>query len=305
MNFKLFACAAVAVATVAIAGQASAQATITDAGNGYAVGVSASGALYNGADGTGFRRLSDGYDPIQPGTPRDSWGVSAGGSSAWSDPQFYGDSGITSSGLVAGANSAMGTTVTDFGLTVVQNYSFIDGNILRIDTSVTNTTAGALSDVLFQHNVDWDIDPTATEESIFGPSGSSYLVVEGSNYGFENPDPSQPYLFGCLADCNAGPGDLGAGIRINLGSLVSGATRRFTYFYGVSASGQTPANLVAQGHAAGAQFIIAGSSNNSDGPDNSAFIGVASVPEPATWAMLILGFFGLGSALRRRRAVVA
>lgn len=28
---------------------------------------------------------------------------------------------------------------------------------------------------------------------------------------------------------------------------------------------------------------------------------VGGVPEPATWAMLILGFFGLGSALRRQR----
>jgi hypothetical protein len=25
------------------------------------------------------------------------------------------------------------------------------------------------------------------------------------------------------------------------------------------------------------------------------------VPEPATWAMLIFGFFGLGSALRRQK----
>jgi hypothetical protein len=29
--------------------------------------------------------------------------------------------------------------------------------------------------------------------------------------------------------------------------------------------------------------------------------GVTAVPEPATWAMLILGFFGIGAALRRRR----
>ena len=304
MNFKLFACAAVAVAGIAVAGQASAQATITDAGGTVAVGLSSYGALYNGNDGTGFRRTADGFDPIQPGTPRDSWGLSAGGSSAWSDPQFFGDSGITSGGLVAGANSAVATAVTDFGFTVLQNYSFVDG-ILRIDTSVTNNTADAVSDVLFQRNVDWDIDPTAFDEKIFGPSGSSSLVIEGSNYGFENPDAAQPYSFGCLADCNAGPGDLGAGIRINLGSLMGGATRKFTYFYGISTLGQTPAGLIAAGHAAGAQFIIGGRSNNSDGPDNSAFIGVAGVPEPATWAMLILGFFGLGSMLRRRRAVAA
>jgi len=35
------------------------------------------------------------------------------------------------------------------------------------------------------------------------------------------------------------------------------------------------------------------------GPD------VGGVPEPATWAMMILGFFGLGSTLRCRRALTA
>jgi hypothetical protein len=300
MSFKLFACAAVAVASIAVAGQASAQATITDAGGGYSVGVSASGALYNGNDGTGFRRLSDGYDPIQPGIPRDSWGLSAGGSAAWSDPEHIGDSGLLSGGLVAGPNSAVGTAVTDFGFTVAQSYSFIDGNILRIDTSVTNDNADAVADVLFQRNVDWDFDAS---DVVFGPSGASYLVVDSSYYGFEDPNASSPYGFSCFLGCNAGPDDLGGGIKINLGNLLGGATRKFTYFYGISAGGQTPANLIAQGHAAGAQYIIAGRSGD-DGA-NSAFIGVASVPEPATWAMLILGFFGLGAMLRRRRALAA
>jgi hypothetical protein len=32
---------------------------------------------------------------------------------------------------------------------------------------------------------------------------------------------------------------------------------------------------------------------------------VSAVPEPATWAMLIIGFFGLGSAIRSKRARLA
>jgi hypothetical protein len=32
---------------------------------------------------------------------------------------------------------------------------------------------------------------------------------------------------------------------------------------------------------------------------------VAGVPEPATWAVMIVGFFGLGAALRRRRPAMA
>lgn len=32
---------------------------------------------------------------------------------------------------------------------------------------------------------------------------------------------------------------------------------------------------------------------------------LAAVPEPATWAVMIVGFFGLGAALRRRRVAMA
>nr|WP_240606360.1 PEPxxWA-CTERM sorting domain-containing protein [Phenylobacterium kunshanense] len=40
--------------------------------------------------------------------------------------------------------------------------------------------------------------------------------------------------------------------------------------------------------------------------DNIRLTGsVAAVPEPATWAMMLLGFFGLGSTIRARRSVLA
>ena len=42
-------------------------------------------------------------------------------------------------------------------------------------------------------------------------------------------------------------------------------------------------------------------------PSFAAFeaIGFNAVPEPATWAMMLLGFLGMGAALRRRRASAA
>jgi hypothetical protein len=43
----------------------------------------------------------------------------------------------------------------------------------------------------------------------------------------------------------------------------------------------------------------------SDSPDQRFTIDVASVPEPSTWAMMILGFCGLGYMACRRRKVYA
>lgn len=39
--------------------------------------------------------------------------------------------------------------------------------------------------------------------------------------------------------------------------------------------------------------------------DNVAMAANAGVPEPATWALMIMGFGGAGAALRRRRVAVA
>ena len=90
---------------------------------------------------------------------------------------------------------------------------------------------------------------------------------------------------------------------------------RFSYFYGLNTIGGSLDTLVAQGQAAGATYIIGTqSSDNGDYPllgVNSAILGVSDVlktggvPEPATWAMMLMGFFGLGSVVRRRRVLTA
>lgn len=59
----------------------------------------------------------------------------------------------------------------------------------------------------------------------------------------------------------------------------------------------------------GAYTLEIGVVNNTDGDNASRLvvdnIRVDAVPEPATWAMMILGFFGLGTMLRRRKLSVA
>jgi hypothetical protein len=51
--------------------------------------------------------------------------------------------------------------------------------------------------------------------------------------------------------------------------------------------------------------IILSSTSNSFEVDNAAgtFIGAGAVPEPATWAMMIMGFGAMGTVLRRRNVL--
>lgn len=75
---------------------------------------------------------------------------------------------------------------------------------------------------------------------------------------------------------------------------------------GVGDYGHTPWNPFSVVLAAGTYTFEAGVSNASDPFDPSFLIldgiTLAEVPEPGTWALILTGFFGLGAALRRRRA---
>ena len=310
MKSVLFAAAAVAAATVAV--QAHAQ-VIADSSGQYAAGIGSNGELYDAGSGVGFVRFIDGFDPLSPGTPRDSWSLATSLSVAYADGQYFGVQGLTTS-VVAGANTATATSLTDSGFSVTQAYSFVgDGNILRIDTTVTN-----LSDytqhALFGRDVDWDVAPTSLSENTVGPFGTNPFVIDASYLGFEDPSADVPYAFSCSGGCNE-LGDVGAGIKLDLGWFGVGSYSTFTYYYGLSGLGSNLDALVSQGQAAGATYILGTQSSEADPYPalgaNAAILGVGNVvhvgavPEPATWGLMLAGFFGLGAALRRRRAAAA
>jgi hypothetical protein len=54
-------------------------------------------------------------------------------------------------------------------------------------------------------------------------------------------------------------------------------------------------------------LIVNGSLNSPEGTaaTYSGTLNIAPLPEPATWAMMLLGFAGVGLAMRRRRPVIA
>ena len=307
-NFALVLGASVATLVSVQAGAI----TISDTTNAFTVGIGPNGELFDYASYIGFKRNSDGGDFISPGTPRDSWGITSSAGSAYADQAQFGTAGITGTVVSSTANTATYTTTTSVGFSVVQNYSFLTPNILAIQSKVTNISGGALTGI-FRRNVDLDIFPTAFNENTFGPIGSSPLVVASSFFGFENPDPAVAYGSSCFAGCNA-TGDLGEGIDISLGTIAAGGSASFVYYYGINQTGQTLAQLFAQGQSVGVDYLIGSQSvENGIYPNtgaNSAFLGVgdvaiAGVPEPTSWAMLIAGFGLVGAAMRRRVALAA
>lgn len=298
MKFKSLAAGAALAALVSAAVAGPAGAVVISNGQ-FSVGINEYGQLYDSAAGVGFRREADGIDVISPGIAREAWGLNAD----YADDQFYGVSGVTAGSFDFTADSALVSVLTDGGFLVTQSFAFVAPNVLGIVTEITNTTGGDLS-ALFQRVADFDasaLEPeTDTVSGVYGPGG-----FESGFFGFEDPSPlSGAFLGPCDSGCNE-TGDNGAAIRLDLGVLSAGQSRSFTYFYGLGAVGQSRDDLIAQTLGAGAGNVLAAVSQDGSVSATMGAAMSAAVPEPATWAMMLLGFFGLGSMLRRRQAALA
>jgi len=284
-----------------IATAAHADGTISSASGNFTVGIGNNGELFDYNSYTGFRRNADGADPLSPGTPRDSWGVTTDLGSAFADQSYYGSGNLTGTTFTWAANSATASTTTNVGVKLDQSYSFVADNILRITETLTNVSDLSLS-IMFAR--EWDTDPQPTFNNVsYGPIGANPMVLDASWYGFDDPRPFGSYGgTSCLPNCSV-DGDNGGGIQIGLGTLAAGASRTFTYYYGIAQTGQDPNGLVAQAQGVGVNYLMMSASD--DGGTNSQFIGLGSVPEPATWGMMLMGFGLAGMALRRQRTSVA
>lgn len=297
MTFKSFVAGA-ALATLLSAAAGSAGAVVITNGV-ISAGVNTYGQLISTDEfgvSTGLK-YNDGPDVIYGGGPRDSWGANnafadeEGGFSAGFDPANASLSGVT-------ASSATSTVLTDDGLQVAQVFSFAADNILAIDVTLTNTTGDALS-TLFQRLADFDVDPDSNE-TVFDPYGNT---VENTYVGFFDASVYSPWdPFGCYAAGCSIDYDAGAGFRFDLGSLGAGQSLSVRYFYGI---GGDPGALAAQMNALGVTNMLVATGADRTLSAAMGVIGPAAVPEPATWAMMLVGFFGLGAMLRRRGAALA
>jgi hypothetical protein len=105
--------------------------------------------------------------------------------------------------------------------------------------------------------------------------------------------------------------DNGSDVRLLLAD-TGGAATTFSYDLSVPANSRGNMNWVAQS----LDFVATGASTtitfaSGSGGANCCYgaaidnVAIANaVPEPATWALMLTGFFGLGAALRRARQPV-
>ena len=173
--------------------------------------------------------------------------------------------------------------------------SFVKGNIILLNGDFQDDIGQAATDALFSNALAYVLSG--------GPGG--YLgEYRGSFAAFSsNADGNNPIglVNGSAGSSGGGQGGSDGEVEITAAGLSSPVVAGVPFPYnpgavefGATVTGINPAKVLAQ-FSNGNPAIVAGNIDNISIPLPSG------VPEPATWGMLILGFFGIGGALRSRR----
>src|SRR5690606_39270177 len=146
-----------------------------------ALGVNDDGSLNtdpnitNNASATGLAyKFADGnwYDATAPGCLCEGWGVSVNGTtSGYANVSTDSGPNNLTFGAPTGVTVSTVTTTASLtslpGLTVTQAYSpanTASGALFKDVVTITNSTAGALTDVKYVRVMDWDVPPTEFSE---------------------------------------------------------------------------------------------------------------------------------------------
>ena len=282
-----------------------AAAAIVLEGNFIRVGISDYGTL--GSNGNASPGLihdpsgSGSFDPstdyVNPGTPHEGFSlISDQFAFMQNDNTLIGGFGVAGPELLAGAaalgfaNAATWSGTNGF-LNITNSYFFNDGDE-RINIFTTITALTDLTNLAFARSVDPDSGGTSSANqrgnSLFAAkdfvgsestiNGRTLALVNLNGDLFENNtqinsnccsniNPYSVLAGGGLG--NASTGDHGLNLAYRIGSLAAGSSATINYAYAVG--------------------------------DNIDIVGSPSaVPEPATWAMMLIGFGAVGYSMRKR-----
>lgn len=325
-NFAILA--AVAALTIPVAAQA--QAIITNGTVG--LGVDRAGQLNiastnrsNGAPGAsttayGLRDIATNHESTADGCLCEGWGAAVAGVGH----AVYANNANANSKVIDSFTSTATTATSrvhsvDGALGVLQEYSTTVTPYLFMDkVTITNLTGADFTGAtLYRRTMDWDIEPTAFREysTIQGTTGATH-VLDANDNGFCNSNP----LAGCASlgstgdFIDSGPRDHGANFTFTFDALKAGASQSLFVFYGVAPTRSAAIGALA---AVGAEVYSFGNSSLGGHVNDQTFIfgfkGVGGtvihgVPEPTSWALMIMGAGLVGASLRtsrRRRIALA
>lgn len=340
MKLRLVAAASLALA---MATGAHANGLLLSPNGTARIGVNDDGSLNantsGGYIGLGYNFTGQGgragfQDALVPGCPCEAWGVSGNGI-AGRVGQSVGNFNISVNPSSSGtSNNASGGVTSIFtsstyltslpGLQVTQTFSVSNQNgsgaLFKNSITIHNATGSTITDVRFARAMDWDVPPTEFREYVtFKGTTTTASLLRSTDDGFANANPltnmSNGGIVGPInADGITGPADHGSLFIFGFGSLAAGADKKFNIFYGAAGNETGALGLLS---AVAPELYSLGQSNaggfrRDDLPTYIfAFNGVGGsvvvpgVPEPSTWAMMLMGFFGLALATRRRREALA
>ena len=179
---------------------------------------------------------------------------------------------LATSAIIAFSGSANAATVVlDFD--AITTGTFVDNFYLGLGVSTTGLRTTTGFGQTSAPNLAYNANGPATFDTSFGFTGLSFTA------GFSNSGTVSVYS-----------GSNGTGSLVGSASGILGNPFAFA-FNTVALSG------------AGRSIVISGSSGDL-GFDDVTFT-TGAVPEPATWAMMIIGFGAAGSMIRRNKAVIA
>lgn len=177
---------------------------------------------------------------------------------------------LAASALVAIPTAASSTTLLD--VTNIPNQS-------NTPTSFTFTAGSASTQLAIGgYNVPSFIDLTAIEVTLTG--GSTNLL--GTTWTFTPGAPA------CTDASQPGPGTFGTN-NLHLGDVCVGDYDVFSQSFATTIGGSYTLS-----------FLLSDNSSPNGLRITASDAQVGGVPEPAAWAMMLLGFAGIGLTMRRR-----
>lgn len=201
-----------------------------------------------GTTDVGLRFVPTNAEALATGILSEGWGVAHG----TSEPTGYAnlaDEGspvnLTVESFTRTATQALSVVRVGSALRVTHNFhpSVTSPNLYEIGVKIENLTSGALAGVVYRRVMDWDIEPTRTDEfvTIVGAEGTPGVSATNNGFASANPFEAKGAIPGGGSDgiadfFNVGPFDHGAVFDLTLPTIFPGGDNSFVLYYGAAAS---------------------------------------------------------------------